>query len=297
VTDCPPSQIQRFRLNRRGGGVDEIGVCRTTDSIAKTGGARQQYLFNPGNAMKIPTCALALLTLATLARANDGSPVGTLAAGTAGHVAPTAAPVVTSSADVLCQATEPPARKLGGQIFFRGGGSYLTQGTRGNEVFTDTLGATGRLNNGRAGYSFGFGFHLPLLKDPLFGNTLNGEVLMDYSRFSNNQVILPTSALLGAPRVDTVPVTQFVVAGAPKYQIDGLGRLRPWLIPAGMAMLVNSPPTDRATYLDLGIPFGVGVDYKLTESISLGVDCRYIYNLMRPTASWLTYGGYVGFNF
>ncbi|OWK45322.1 hypothetical protein FRUB_01653 [Fimbriiglobus ruber] len=64
-----------------------------------------------------------------------------------------------------------------------------------------------------------------------------------------------------------------------------------------MAMLVNSPPTNNTTYLDIGIQFGAGVDYRLTRELNLGLDCRYIYNLVRPGASWLTTGAYIGFNF
>lgn len=242
---------------------------------------------------------LAALTTASVARADGVAHIG------GSHpvvtpltpAVPPVPPVTTTASDFLCQETPQPPKQFGGQIFFRGGGGFLTAASRGREVFTDTAGATGLVNDGRAGYSFGFGFQLPLMKESVFGNTLLGEVLMDMSRFSNNRAVVATSALLGAPRVDTVPVTQMVVAGSPKYRFDSLGNVRPWLIPAGMAMMVNSPPTDKTTYLDLGLQFGAGVDYRLTQSISLGVDCRYFYNLNRPNGSWLITGVYLGFDF
>jgi len=253
-----------------------------------------------------PIRTLALLPLVALftlhATAADpmsppAGPYTALVSGAAGQAAPVT-PAVTSACDTLCQSpVAEPAKQLGAQIFFRGGGGFLTNASRGGEVFTDAAGAGGFQNDGKAGYSFGFGFHLPLMKDPLLGNTVLGEVLMDYSRFSNKRVVTTTSALLGAPVVENVPVAQMVVAGSPKYRFDGLDRLRPWVIPVGMAMMVNSPPTDKTTYLDLGLQFGVGVDYRLTQSISLGVDCRYFYNLDRPHANWLVTGVYLGFDF
>ena len=48
---------------------------------------------------------------------------------------------------------------------------------------------------------------------------------------------------------------------------------------------------------DVGLHFGVGADYRLTESLSLGMDCRYNYNLTREGGSWLTTGVYLGFDF
>lgn len=221
--------------------------------------------------------------------------LGLLTAASVGAADQVAVATSSSATDMLCQSPAPP-KQLGGQIFFRGGGSSLNQ-SRAGDVYVDAGAAQGLRNDGTAGYSFGFGFHLPLFKDPLLGNTVLGEVLMDYSRFSNAAVVTTTSALLGRPTVDTVPVTQLVVAGSPKYRFDGLDRLRPWVIPVGMAMIVNSPPTDKSAYLDIGIQFGGGADYRLTESLSLGVDLRYFYNLTRPSGGWLVYGAYIGFDF
>lgn len=66
--------------------------------------------------------------------------------------------------------------------------------------------------------------------------------------------------------------------------------VRPWRITAGGAMLVNSPPTDKTTDLDLGLQFGLGIDSRVTQSISLGMDGRHFSNLNRPNGSWLVTG-------
>ena len=186
--------------------------------------------------------------------------------------------------------------QLGAQVFFRFGGGFLTSGSRGNGDFTDARAANGS-NDGTSGFAMGFGFNLPLMKDPLYANTILGEVLIDYAQFSNKRVVPVTTSLFGKPTLNEVRVNQLAIVGAPKYQIEGLGKLRPWIIPIGMAFLVNSPPSDNTSYLDVGLHFGVGANYRLTKSLSLGVDCRYNHNLTREGGSWLTTGTYLGFDF
>jgi opacity protein-like surface antigen len=205
-------------------------------------------------------------------------------------------PVVepTLAVNTLC-APASPAPKLGGQVFFRFGGGFAT-GDRGGEVFTDTGGAAGLRNDGDSGFATGFGFHLPLMRDPFLGNTLFAEVLMDYAQFSNKQVVTTTSALLGNPQTASVRVNQLAVVGSPKYMFDRMGALRPWVAPVGLGFYVNSPPTNNSAYLDVGLHFGGGLDYKLTENVSIGVDCRYHLFLTRD-GGWLTTGLYLGFNF
>lgn len=202
--------------------------------------------------------------------------------------------------DTLCTADSPTpapaANQLGAQIFFRFGGSFIVGRGRGGGDYTDTRAMAGP-NNGRSGFATGFGFNLPLMKDPLLGNTISGEVLIDYGEFSNKTVIPVTSALFNQPVPQTVRINQLAIVGAPKYRIDSLGNFRPWIIPVGLAFLVNSPPSNDSSYIDLGLHFGVGADYRITKSISLGADVRYNLNLTHQGVSWLTTGLYLGFDF
>ena len=76
--------------------------------------------------------------------------------------------------------------------------------------------------------------------------------------------------------------------------------IRPWVIPAGMAMFVDSPPSNDSTYLDIGLHCGAGLDFRIQKSVSLGIDWRYNWkaDLDRAGAPhWMTAGGYLGFNF
>lgn len=259
--------------------------------------------------------ASAVLLVSSIgARAQDQMPTGLEGVPTAYQAAPpaVAAPAAVTATEAPAQAatdrltqlscaptctkrTE-EAKQLGAQVFFRFGGGFLTGTGRGNSSYTDTLGANG-VNDGRAGFAMGFGLHLPLMKDPVLGNTVLGEVLIDYAQFSNKRVVPVTSALFNNPVLGNVRVNQLAVVGSPKYRIDSLGKFRPWVIPAGMAFLVNSPPSDNSSYLDVAVHFGGGADYRLTKSVSLGVDCRYNLNLTSEGASWLTTGLYLGFDF
>ncbi len=188
--------------------------------------------------------------------------------------------------------------QLGAQFFLRGGGSVLTEGDRGGDIFSDTRGAAGE-NDDDSGFSVGFGLDLPLMKDPWLCNTILGEVVIDYAEFSDERVLQTAGALIGERTISEVSVSELAVAAAFKYRVEA-GRLRPWVIPIGLAVIVNSPPTDDTTVLDVGLPFGIGVDYMLTDKISIGADCRYYVNFDLNNISagdFVTAGGYLGVNF
>ncbi len=182
------------------------------------------------------------------------------------------------------------------QVAFRGGFSLLTN-SRGGEVFTDTLTGT---NDGKGGFSVATDLSLGLTPyKGLFDLvTLQGEVFMEYSRFSNKNSTQTTSALLGGSATTRVPVSELNVAVNPKARFE-LGRFRPFLVPIGVGFLVVSPPSDDAAYLDLGLNFGAGLDIKITELISAGVDARYTHSLglSNTNGSYFSTGAYVGINF
>ncbi len=189
------------------------------------------------------------------------------------------------------------AEELGGQVFFRGGASILTRTDRGSEVFTDTNGAGGRFNDSSTGFSVGAGFDLPLFKDPWFNNTVLADILLDYAQFSRKKVVQATSVLLGAPQTSEVTVNALAISAAPKYRFE-LGRLRPWIIPVGLGIRTISPPNDNTEHLSVGLHFAGGIEYRIIQPISIGLDVRYNQNLSaQQPVNWISTGMYIGFNF
>lgn len=191
--------------------------------------------------------------------------------------------------------------EMGGQVFYRFGSASLRD-DRGGEVFTDTLGLGGE-NNDKGSYAIGAGLDIPL--SPLFGNTLLGEVMVEYAKFSDKEVLQTTDVItdgLGATpapaATSKVVVSSLAVVVAPKYRLE-LGSLRPWIIPLGLAFLVNSPPSNDTTYLDFGPHFGAGVEYRLIDLVSIGIDYRLTLGSgqSRTKNDYSTFGGYVGINF
>lgn len=182
------------------------------------------------------------------------------------------------------QEPAPAPKKWGGQFFFSAGGAFLPGG---NGLFIDNQGSR---QSSHSGFSLAFGADLPIVKDPLFGNTWLGELALNFGQFTDS---------------NNWTVNELALIGAPKYRIE-LGKLRPWIIPVGMEFLVGrgeslvgSRPYGGSD-LNMGIPFGAGLDYMLTHSVSIGLDWRYNLNLS-PSAinfgSFMTYGAYLGFNF
>ena len=191
-----------------------------------------------------------------------------------------------------------PARaELGGQVFFRYASPDLKD-SRGNQVFTDTLGAAG-LNSDDGQWAISAGLDLPITTEVGPG-TLLGQVMVEYAKFSDKRVRQTTSALLGGTANSKVAVSELMVLIAPKYRFEAMGgKLRPWIIPVGLAFLVNSPPSDDSNYLDIGYHIGAGVEYRLSKLLSVGVDYRRTVAKGEPDikASYSSLGAYLGFNF
>jgi len=192
---------------------------------------------------------------------------------------------------------------LGGQVAFRGGYAHLETG-RGGEVFTDALGLGGE-NDDSDGFNVGASLDVPLLTDP-WGNTLLGDISLDYHQFSHKRVLQVTDVITDALGVTPEPfneskitINEMTIDVAPKYRFDSLGKFRPWVIPAGLAFLVSSPPSDDTTYLDVGMHFGAGAEYMLTDWLSVGADARYTVGFGAASAEndVFTTGGYLGLNF
>ncbi|MFQ5427692.1 MAG: hypothetical protein ACE5EZ_01795 [Thermodesulfobacteriota bacterium] len=194
--------------------------------------------------------------------------------------------------------------EMGGQVFYRFGYAKLDN-DRGGEVFTDTQNALGKgLNDGTTGWNISGGLDLPLTS--AYGpGTLLGEVMLSYSQFSDKEVTQTSTTLLlldgiGPGSTEKVTVSEFMAVIAPKYRLDLMdGKLRPWIIPAGLAFLVNSPPTNDSNYLDIGYHLGVGLDYRIYGPLSIGADFRYTIASGEPGIKATNYSaaGYLGINF
>lgn len=186
-----------------------------------------------------------------------------------------------------------------GQVFYRYGFSKLTE-NRGRQTFTDT-GAANGVNGEDSGRSWGAGLDVKLMDCPLFPeNALLGEVYVDYTRFSHNKVANAIDVVVSSNAAKKeVSVSELAVVIAPKYRFGGLGKVKPWIIPAGMAFLVNSPPSNTTNYLDIGFHAGAGVEYEIVKQLSLGLDYRYTMGMGDPQlkVKYSSLGTYLGINF
>lgn len=235
--------------------------------------------------------------------------------------------------------TAPEKRTKKNFIAFRGGYTEYKDLARGFESFTDTHNTLG-LGSGNVaddGYYVGAGIEHSLTSD-LWGlwkgTEALGEIALEYKHFKSEPatLVVPTAecALLSVnvgPAVANCVVTgdvaktMFTVSAAPKIKFLEGSKLRPWIIPGGLDFHVISPPSDGATYLDIGVQFGAGVEYEILPGIKAGIDGRY--HLIVDEASntennivqvfnnnglaltgdtdkdldFWTVGGYVGFSF
>lgn len=184
----------------------------------------------------------------------------------------------------------------GNQVFYRFGRSKL-ESSRGGQVFTDTNGANGTRNDGDSGTSLGAGLDLAMIRN-LGPGSLLGQIAVTYTKYSDKLVRQTTSALLGGTATSNVAISTLEVAISPKYRFESVleGKLRPWIIPVGLAFLVNSPPSNDSTYLDLGLQMAAGAEYKIIDELSLGVDFRHTFahkdvNFNGSYSAWDLYAG------
>jgi hypothetical protein len=230
--------------------------------------------------------------------------------------APAAAPVAVKTKDNM--------------VFFRGGFASQDHNRNGVSIKSDVtgsqlgLGLPGGQTDKDAWY-FGAGFDFSL-SDDLWGiadgTEVLGELMFEYKEFGSTQGNLltqtPTSlagptlvavgvlpdngsvkGMLGNP-TRNVTVNQFTLGAAPKIKFLKGHDFRPWIIPAGFALHVVSPPSESITVLNPGIMFGAGADYRVWKDIFVGVDGRY--HLTSNAADGVntdgfTAGGYLGIGF
>ena len=99
---------------------------------------------------------------------------------------------------------------------------------------------------------------------------------------------------------NSVTVTQFTLSASPKIKFMEGSDFRPWVIPAGFAFHVISPPSDGVTYTAVGVQFAAGADYKIWQDIYAGADIRYHLTSNATDGvnlDGMTAGGYVSLGF
>ncbi len=179
----------------------------------------------------------------------------------------------------------------GNRVFFRGGFAALNSG-RGGELVTD--GHTGS-NNGSTGYYVGAGEDIMMTKD-LWGMMKNiallGEIGVEFKRFNSSAAtVLDPSA--------KIQITMLTVDIAPKVKFMQGSDFQPWVIPVGLDFHVISPTSSQVNYLDIGVQFGTGAEYRIWKELWLGLDGRYhlASNQTNTTNNFGTIGAYVAIGF
>lgn len=158
----------------------------------------------------------------------------------------------------------------GNRVFFRGGAAGMTS-NRAGETITD--GNTG-LNSGTKGYYIGGGTELLITKD-LWGMAKSiavvGEIGLEFKRWSSSSA--PSLGGLVGPA--KIQMTMLTASVAPKVKFMQGTDFQPWVIPAGLDFHVISPTSSQTNYLDIGVQFGGGAEYRLWKELWLGVDSRF----------------------
>ncbi len=207
------------------------------------------------------------------------------------------------------RSSAPQGGETGNMVSFRGGYAGATS-DRGGEVFTDVFGFNGR-NKGNNGYYVGAALDLVLSKNVwgmMSGTWVLGEIGVEFKRFKSKKVAqaVPTTCGLASGQTacqnnlrTKVQITMLTVDISPKIKFMEGSDFRPWIIPIGLDFHVISPPSNDSTYLDVGVQFGVGADYRVWKAFHVGVDGRFhlATNQTDTTNNFWTVGPYVGIAF
>lgn len=161
----------------------------------------------------------------------------------------------------------------GNRVFFRGGYGELVS-DRAGELITDVH--TGQ-NNGSGGYYIGGGAELMITEDLwglLHGVALVGEIGLEFKRWASSSV-LNGEALVGDTTPAKVQMTMLTASVAPKVKFRQGTDFQPWIIPAGLDFHVISPTSSQINYLDIGVQFGGGAEFRVWKELWLGLDSRF----------------------
>lgn len=167
------------------------------------------------------------------------------------------------------------ATSTGNRVFFRGGyGEMLSD--RAGELITDVHGIAGK-NDGTGGYYIGGGAELMITKDlwgMVNGVALVGEIGLEFKRWASSSVV-GGEALVGDTTPAKVQMTMLTASVAPKVKFRQGTDFQPWVIPAGLDFHVISPTSSQINYLDIGVQFGGGAEYRVWKELWLGLDSRF----------------------
>ncbi len=190
----------------------------------------------------------------------------------------------------------------GNMVFFKGGFA-VAPSNRSNEFFTDCglAGGTCSQNNSNNGWYVGAGLDLVLSKDAwgMMSKTwVMGEIGVQFNRWGGSTV---NGGVTGAATTGPAKtqLTSVNIDVAPKIKFMEGSALRPWIIPAGLDIMVISPPSNQTQYLDVGVQFGAGMEYEVWKAFKLGLDARYhlMANMTNTSNSYFQVGPYVGISF
>ncbi len=192
-------------------------------------------------------------------------------------------------------------------LHFRGGFTHQMNQRNGSSIQSIVAPVGAQDQAGKDGWYVGAGIDWGLTRD-MWGlmpkTTVFAELMFEYKQFGNH---VQGNALANAPTIlaggslnpINVTVSQFTLTASPKIKFFEGSKIRPWIIPAGLAIHVMSPTSEAITYLAPGIQFGAGVDYNVWKDFFIGIDGRY--QLVNKTdgvnLSGMTAGGYVGIGF
>ncbi len=190
----------------------------------------------------------------------------------------------------------------GNRVFFRGGYGQLLS-DRGGELITDVHGGlgSGPKNDGKGGYYIGGGADLMITKDlwgMVPGVAVVGEIGLEFKRWSSSSVI-NGEALTGNLTPAKVQLTMLTASVAPKVKFRQGTDFQPWIIPGGLDFHVISPTSSQINYLDIGVQFGGGAEYRVWKELWLGFDGRYhlASNQTNTVNNFWTAGIFVGLGF
>ncbi|MDH5668406.1 MAG: hypothetical protein OEY86_10375 [Nitrospira sp.] len=185
----------------------------------------------------------------------------------------------------------------GNRVFFRGGyGEMLSD--RAGELITDVY---TKGNNGTGGYYIGGGADLMITNDlwgMLPGVALVGEIGLEFKRWNSSSVANLDSVFNGGIPAKT-QMTMLTASVAPKVKFRQGTDFQPWIIPGGLDFHVISPTSSQTNYLDIGVQFGGGFEYRVWKELWLGADSRYhqASNQTNTVNNFWTAGLFVGFGF
>lgn len=193
-------------------------------------------------------------------------------------------------------------------VFFRGGYAHNINKRNGVSIQSAVAPVGAQEQAGKDAWYVGAGFDFNLTDNVwgmLPGTSVFAELMFEYKEFSNSVLGSalanePTQLAGGALNPRKVTVSQFTLTAAPKIKFMEGNRFRPWIIPAGLALHVVSPPTESVTVLQPGVMFGVGADYNIWKEVYIGADARYQLagsKLDGVNVSGLTVGAYLGIGF